>query len=216
MKIATVGTHSTGKTTYVQDFLKNWPMYETSQTSYRDLIKNDKIKHSKEGTEESQKQILNFLVDQTIESSKKDFVILDRCVLDNLAYTSWLNLQEKVSDRFLEETRLIVRETLKMFDVIFFFPLTKVAEVPLEDNELRDIDPIYREEIDNIFKVFQQSYLRADGRVFPTNECPALIEIFGNPEQRIKMTELYITKEGKPFGEEQSLISDIVPATFKL
>jgi GTPase SAR1 family protein len=216
MKIATVGTHSTGKTTYIEDFLKNWSMYETDKNSYRDLIKTNKIKHSKEGTEDSQREILNFLVDQTIESSKKDFVILDRCVLDNLAYSSWLNLNEKVSDKFLEETRIIVKETLKMFDVIFFFPLTKVAEVPLEDNELRDIDPIYREEIDTIFKAFQQSYLRGDGRVFPNDDCPALIEIFGSREQRIKMTELYITKDGKPFGDDQSLISDIIPATFKL
>ena len=214
MKIAAIGTHSTGKSTYIQDFLKNWPMYETSDKSYRDLIKDNSVTHSKQGTEESQKIILNYLVDQAIESSKKDFVILDRCVVDNLAYSSWLNLNEKVSDKFLEESRLIVRETLKMFDIIFFIPLTKVAEVPLENNELRDVDPVYREEIDNIFKVFQQSYLRGDGRVFPVNDSPALIEIFGSREERIKMTELYIDKNGKPYGDDKSLISDIVPVTF--
>lgn len=214
MKIATIGTHSTGKSTYVQDFLKNWSMYETPKESYRDLIKDNKITHSKEGTEESQKQILNYLVDQAIESSKKDFVILDRCIVDNLAYSSWLNLQGKVSDKFVDETRIICRETLKMFDIVFFFPLTKVAEVPLENNELRDTDPVYREEIDNIFKVFQQSYMRGDGRIFPTSDSPALIEIFGNREERIKMTELYIEKNGKPFGDDKSLISDIVPVTF--
>lgn len=214
MKIAAIGTHSTGKSTYIQDFLKNWPMYETSDKSYRDLIKDKSVTHSKQGTEESQKIILNYLVDQAIESSKKDFVILDRCVVDNLAYSSWLNLNEKVSDKFLEESRLIVRETLKMFDIIFFIPLTKVAEVPLENNELRDVDPVYREEIDNIFKVFQQSYLRGDGRVFPVNDSPALIEIFGSREERIKMTELYIDKNGKPYGDDKSLISDIVPVTF--
>jgi hypothetical protein len=214
MKIATIGTHSTGKTTYIQDFLKKWPMYETPSNSYRDLIKNENIPHSKNGTEESQKKILNYLIDQTIESCKKDFVIFDRCILDNLAYSSWLNLNDKVSDRFVDETRIIVRETLSMFDIILFFPLTKVSEVPLEENSLRDTDPVYREEIDNIFKVFQQSYLRGDGRIFPVNNSPALIEIFGNREERIKMTELYLQENGKHYGEDQSLISDIVPATF--
>jgi hypothetical protein len=49
--------------------------------------------------------------------------------------------------------------------------------------------------------------------VFPASDCPAIIEIFGNQEERIKMTELYLTESGKPYGEDQSLISDIIPAT---
>ena len=53
---------------------------------------------NEDGDEESQKIILDCLVDQALESSKKDFVILDRCVLDNLAYTAWLNADGKVSD----------------------------------------------------------------------------------------------------------------------
>ena len=213
MKIAITGTHSTGKTTYINDFLKKWKMYETPNDSYRDLIKNNNIPHSKNGTEESQKQILNYLVDQAIELTKKDFVITDRCVLDNLAYTSWLNINGKISDKFLEETRTIVKETLKFYDIIFFVPLTKVAEVPLEDNELREVDPVYREEIDNIFKAFRQSYSNGDGRVFPVHDSPAMIEIYGDRETRIKMTELYIQENGKPFGENDSLISDIIPAS---
>ena len=214
MKITIVGTHSTGKTTYISDFLKKWNMYETPDTSYRDLIKDKQIPHSKDGTEESQKSILNYLIDQAIELSKKDFIITDRCVLDNLAYTSWLNINGKVSDKFLEETRTLVKETLKLYDIIFFVPLTKVAEVSLENNELRDTDPVYREEIDNIFKAFQQSYLKGDGRVFPIDDAPAMIEIYGNRETRIKMTELYLKEDGKPFGDDESLISDIIPAKF--
>lgn len=214
MKISTVGTHSVGKTTYISDFLKKWNMYETFNTSYRDLIESNQIPHSKNATEESQKIILNYLVEQAIESSKKDFIITDRCVLDNLAYTSWLNINGKVSDRFLEETRILTKETLKLYDIILFIPLTKVAEVPLENNNLRDMDPVYREEIDNIFKVFQQSYLRGDGRVFPVDDSPAMVEIYGNRQTRIKMTELYIKDDGKPFGDDDSLISDIVPARF--
>ena len=77
------------------------------------------------------------------------------------------------------------------------------------EDSLRDSDPVYREEIDNIFKAYMGSYLKSDGKVFPSEDCPAVIEIFGNPQERIKLTELYLTEEGKPFGEDQSLISDI-------
>ena len=209
MKIAISGTACTGKTTYINDFLKKWSMYETSSSTYREVLKEKNLPHSSNGTEESQKLILNYLVDQAIECSKKDYVILDRCVLDNFVYTSWLFLNGKVSEKFLEECRTLTRETLKLYDIIFFIPLTKVAPVKLIEDSLRDPDPVYRAEIDNIFKAYMGSYLKSDGKVFPSEDCPAVIEIFGNPQERIKLTELYLTKEGKPFGEDESLISDI-------
>lgn len=206
-----------GKTTFIQDFIKSWPMYKTSEKSYTDAIKSSGLPYNENGSEKSQKVILDFLVDQAISYSKDENVILDRCVLDNLAYTTWLNLKGKVSDEFLEETRLITKETLKMYDILFFLPISKYNNIPLEDNGIRSTDPIYREEIDNIFKAFQQSYLKSDGKIFPTFDCPAMIELYGNREERIKLTSLYITKDGKIYGENESMISDIhLPAEKKL
>lgn len=213
MKIAVVGSQCTGKTTYINDFLKKWSMYTTPENTYRDLIKKKKLPHSKNGTEESQTEILNCLVDQAIENSKSDNVIFDRCVLDVLAYSTWLCLNEKMSEKTLDQQRIIVRETLKLYDVIFFIPLTKVSEIKMEDNNTREIDPIYREEIDTIFKAFQDSYNRGDGRVFPKDDTPAVIEIFGSPEERIKLTEFYITEDGKAFGEDQNLLSNVIAAS---
>jgi predicted ATPase len=206
MKIAVSGTQCVGKSTFIKDFLKTWTMYETPKESYRDLIKEKNLPHSSKGTEETQRIILDFLIDQCQKYSKDDNVIFDRCVLDNLAYSSWLNLNGQVSDKFLDESRIIIRETLSMFDIIFFLPLTKVAPVNLVDDGLRDTDNVFREEVDNIFKVFQQSYLQGDGRVFPKGDSPPVIDIYGNPEERIMLTSLYVNKEGKHYGEEESLI----------
>jgi predicted ATPase len=213
MKIAVVGSQCTGKTTYINDFLKKWSMYTTPEDTYRKLIKEKKLPHSKNGTEESQTAILNCLVDQAIENSKSENVIFDRCVLDVLAYSTWLCLNDKLSEKALDQQRIIVRETLKLYDIIFFIPLTKAAEVKIEENDIRDVDVVYREEIDNIFKVFEDSYNRGDGRIFPKEDTPAVIEIFGNPQERIKLTEFYITEDGKGFGEDQSLLSNIIPAS---
>lgn len=210
MKIAVSGTQNTGKSTYIKDFLAKWNMYESPESSYRNILKEKKLNHSKNSCEETQKIILDSLVDQAIETSKKDFVILDRCVLDNLAYSSWLHINEKVSEKFLDESRILVRETLKLFDIILFFPLTKFSPIKIENNNNRETDPAYQEEIDIIFKAFQESYHRGDGRVFPKGDSPPIIEIFGNREERIKLTELYIRPDGKCFGEEESLI---IPAT---
>jgi hypothetical protein len=210
MRIAVSGTQNIGKSTYINDFLKKWTMYKRPEKTYREIIKEKNLNINEIGDEDSQNIILNALVDQALSTSKDDFTICDRCVLDNLVYSSWLNLNGKVSDSFLEKTRTIVRETLKFYDIIFFLPITKFSSIQIEDQGLRSTDPKYREEIDIIFKAIQESYNRMDGRVFAADECPALIEIFGNPEERIKLTELYLQPNGKPYGEDQSLINDIV------
>lgn len=207
MKIAVCGTSCIGKTTYIQDFLKTWKNYKTPEKTYRDFL--DKNHINKEGTEESQKNILNALVDQAIEYSKKDNVIFDRCVLDNLVYTTWLFLNDKVSEKFLDESRIIVRETLKLYDILFFIPITKVAPVEISEKETRETDTVYREEIDNIFKSFVSSYHKSEGKIFPSEDCPAVIDIFGSPEERIKVTQLYLTENGTPYGEDQSLLTGI-------
>lgn len=209
MKIAVVGTQCIGKSTFIEDFLKKWNTYSKPEKSYRDIIKEKNIPINRTGNEESQKIILDFLVDQALSCSKSDNVIFDRCILDNLAYSSWLHLNGLVSEKFLDETRILVRETLKMFDIIFFLPITKMSPVKIVEDGVRDVDPVYREEIDNIFKAFVKSYHQGDGRIFPKGDSPPIIEIYGSPEQRIALTSMYITEEGKPYGEEQSLITDI-------
>ena len=210
MKIAVIGTQCIGKSTYIKDFLKKWSMYETPKESYREALKEKNLAHSENSTQETQEFIMNFLFDQATQYSKKDNVILDRSVLDCLAYTMWLNLKGIVSEDFLDSQRVIAREALRLYDVLFFLPISKFSEVDLQDDGFRSVDPVFREEIDNIFKVLQQCYHKGDGRIFPAGDSPAIIEIYGNPEERIKMTEFYVTESGGCYGEEQSLITDII------
>lgn len=202
-----------GKSTFINDFITKWSMYEKQDKSYRDILKEKNLPHSKESTEETQEVIMNFLVDQAIEASTKEFTISDRCVLDVLAYSAWLNINGKVSDKFLDQQRILVRETLKFYDIILFTPLTKAANVPIENDGFREIDEVFREEIDNIFKAFGQSYNQGDGRIFPKEDSPAWIEIFGNRDERIKIAELYIAEDGNMYGGDKSLLSDVIGAT---
>lgn len=206
MKICVAGTHCVGKSTYIKDFLQKWSMYKSPEKSYRDLIKEKNLNINENGDEESQKIILNALIDQVTPYSKDDNVIFDRSVLDNLAYTTWLALNGKVSEKFLDETRTIVMQTLKLYDIIFFFPLTKFSKIEIQDDGIRSTDPLFREEIDNIFKAFQESYHKGDGKIFPRNDCPAMIEIYGSPLERIMLTSLYLREDGDPYKEEESLI----------
>lgn len=210
MKIAVMGTSNTGKTTYIKDFLKQWTMYKTPEKSYREVLKEKGLPHSKNSTEQTQALIMNFLIDQITENADEKFMIFDRCVVDCLAYSTWLHINGKISEKFLDEQRILVNHALRLYDVIFFIPLTKAAKIDIEDDKFREIDPIFREEIDNIFKAFQIAYHKHDGSVFPKEDCPAVIEIFGSPEERVKMTEFYIDKDGKVYGEDDSLINQVI------
>jgi thymidylate kinase len=202
MKIAIVGTQCNGKSTFVEKFLEIWPMYKQPSKTYRDLISEKKLKLNQKGDEESQRIILNALIDEVQQASANDGenIIFDRCVLDNIVYSIWLNAKGKVSDNFIIDTKFLVQETLKTFDVIFYLPLR--PEIKLEKRKGRDIDPIYREEIDNIFEALIKAYERGDAVFFPRDDCPAIISLEGPPDLRVEQVKLYIQENGRPFGEE--------------
>lgn len=186
-------------------------MYKTKTEKYTDHAKKKGLKLNQEGNEESQQDILNFLCDQIVGEPKDSNLILDRTVLDNLVYTMWLNSREKVSNSFVKKTIDIVRETLVFYDVIFFCPVTKYSPVKVEESEHRDIDPIYRQEIDVLFKALMKQYGEHALAYFPFDHklgCPALIEMFGNRQERIQLARMYVNPDGSPFVDGQSLLSD--------
>lgn len=210
MRIGVMGTQCIGKSTYIREFLKEWPQYTTNNRKHTDYIKEKNLILNENGNEQSQKFILDFLVEQIMSYKKEDKVILDRTVLDNLAYTLWLNANGKVENSFVRETINIVKESLVFYDIILFFPLTNLSPIPLEENGIRSINTIYREEIDNIFKSLMQKYHSGSTTYFPFDNklgCPGIVEIFGNRDERIVLTKMYINKEGEIYGEKDSLLA---------
>jgi len=208
MRIAICGTANIGKSTLIQDFLKEWDMYGREVKTYRDVLNEKGLPHSKETTKESQKAILDYMVDTLKEFKDGDKVIFDRCPLDNLVYSMWAMSQEgnDIDEDFIDECIPIVRESLKNLDIIFFIPITKHNSINIEDNGDRETDEQYIKEIDSFFKVLQRHYHEhpQDNPFFPRDDSPALIEVFGTEEERIGMIKLYIDAEGDLIGGEGS------------
>jgi thymidylate kinase len=202
MKIAVMGCQNNGKSTLIKGFLKKWPMYKEVKSSYRNLLKTGKITGNQEGTEESQKAILNCIIDDTQKATAKgdDFLVFDRCVMDNIAYSLWLNEKGKVSDEFIMDTKRIAFEAIRVFDIIFYLPLRE--EIKIVPRKGRDIDPIYRQEIDNIFRAIVGTYEKSAGIFFPKEDCPAVITLEGPADLRIEQIPMYIKPSGKFFDEE--------------
>lgn len=209
MRIAISGTACQGKTTLINDFLKNWPNYIKSKESYRDLVKKEKLPLNKKVTKDSQWKVMNCLIDDLQSTSKEDKLIFDRCPLDNLVYSMW-SFEKQASDidkDFIDKCIPLVCESMRHLDIIFFLPITKVAPVKIEQREGREIDENYNKEIDNIFKAMQRSYYTGKSPFFPKDDSPAIIEIFGSPEERIEMIKLYLNEQGDLIGEDQSVLS---------
>ena len=64
--------------------------------------------------------------------------------------------------------------------------------------------------ITNIFKAIFHLYQHSfnDNPFLPTDDCPAIIEIFGNPQERISLMEQYLNVEGDVIGDEGGSILD--------
>lgn len=206
MRIAISGTGSIGKTTLIKDFLQQWSNYQTPEKTYRDFLGD---KHSSNGCEETQWNILNFMVEELQKYDKDSNVIFDRCPLDNLVYTLWLFEKGKVSKAFVDKCIPIIRESMRFLDIIFFIPITAAAKVVIEDDGKRDADPVFISEIDNLFKAMQDQYQKAaDADVFfPKDDSPGIIEIFGNRAERIALIQQYLDSEGKLIEPDTSFLT---------
>ena len=210
MRISISGTANVGKSTLVKDFLKNWPLYKTPSSTYRDVLKTGNYPHSKKCNKEGQWAIINHMIDEMQKYSNDDKVIFDRGPLDCLVYSMWA-FEKKSTDidkEFIDKLIPLVRESMKFIDVIFFIPITKTSPVPIVNDGTREIDPVYIDEIDNLFKAMMYQYHHNLGRspFFSADDCPAIIEIFGKPEERILLLQQYLNVEGEVIGEEGDTI----------
>lgn len=198
MRIAIVGAANQGKTTFINDMIKEWPVYRRSNESYRKAVKELNLKVNRQGTKHSQRIILDCLVDDINQTRKGDHVLFDRCPLDNLVYSLWLH-EKNVSDidtDFIKESIEKVKESLRQIDIIFFIPITKAAPVAMQARDNRDIDKEYIVEIDNIFKAIEYQQQRGASPFFVKDDAPPIIEIFGSPLERTEMAKLYLNNTG--------------------
>jgi len=213
MRIAVSGTACQGKTTFVNDFVKEWPKYSIIDSQYRKEIKEKKLKHSSQTSEEVQWLILNSMIDEMQKNCDKDNkVLFDRCPFDNIVYSIWANAKDSknISDAFIEKCIPLVRESMRMLDIVFFIPITRVAPITVKENSTRETDENFIKEIDNIFKSIVYQVQKTGVSVFfPKDDSPGIIEIFGKPEERVHMARFYLNAEGDMIGDENSILSDL-------
>jgi len=206
MRIAFSGAACTGKTTTISAFLAKWPNYKSPETSYRTLISNNK--HSKRTDKKIQRSILQFMVDQQKGYTLHDNIVYDRCGLDNVVYSLWCHDKgiKGFNKQYIDESIELVKESMRTLDIIFLS--TRDLMGPIVNNNIREVDPEFVMETDNIFRaIYSQLLSTGASPFFPPHDSPGLIELKGTTEERIDLISMYITPEGSMYGEEQSLVN---------
>lgn len=214
MRIAISGSGNQGKSTLIRDFLKEWPNFKTESETYREKITSENLPHSKETTKDTQWKILNHMIDEMQTFKADDKIIMDRCPIDNLVYSLWA-FEKGVGDidkEFIDKCIPLVCESMRNLDIIFFLPITKAAPVKIEEDGMRETDPIFIKEIDNIFKMIGAQHYQNNGKnpFFPKDDAPGWIEIFGEPLVRIAMIKQYLDVDGDLIGGTEESMNELI------
>jgi hypothetical protein len=211
MRIAFCGTANTGKSTLVRDFLTVWHMYSTPQKSYRDVIVERGLGHSKGVTKQGQQQILDFMVEQMKGKTPEDNVVYDRCPIDNIIYSMWANDKQQgdIDDEFIASCIPMVRESIKDLDIIFWLPFNE--SIAIQNDNMRETDELYIREIDNIFEMVYKQFLYNDKfPLFDSQDRPAMIEITKTARhERLLEIANYISIEGDSINPDEQWIKSL-------
>lgn len=169
MRIAVSGTHCSGKTTLVDDFLQRHPDYSHEPEPYEWLEEA-----SAELTSADIWQQLEISIERLSAHGAGSKVIAERSPIDFLAYLEALHaLGREDTSRMLDAARDLARRGLEHVDLLVVLPLNDDIEAPEdEDPELRD--------------AMNRTLLDLVDELPPHVRC---IEIAGTPQARLATLE---------------------------
>lgn len=148
MRIALTGTHSTGKTTLVNKLamMKEFEGYHASYSNTRALKEKGFPINSKEDEnyDLTQELVLTFHMKDILRPR----ILMDRCLVDGLAYTQFLNSKGKVSNLTLELFGQLTSLSVRNYDFIFYCPIRG----QIEKDGVREEDESFRLAVDLIIK----------------------------------------------------------------
>ena len=182
MRLAIAGTHCSGKTTLIDEYLTRHPDYSHEPEAYEALLEIYGDFFAAELSAEDFIQQLEYQGDRLRQYRRGDCVIFDRSPLDYVAYLQALvELNRQTADAALAQHAInVARDAIRLLDSIVFLPgrETSIYVPEEEDPELRLAVDI---RLESILMNDELDILGADG--------PAVVEAAGSPSQRLKILE---------------------------
>ncbi|HEV8168155.1 MAG TPA: AAA family ATPase [Pyrinomonadaceae bacterium] len=117
MRIAVSGTHSVGKSTLIDEFLRLHPEFEHEPEPYEVMVADYGEEFSEEPCVEDFLRQLEFNLNRLDQHASSEDVIYERCPLDFLAYLNALDAN--VSEALVRR----ISEAMQQLDLIVYLPL---------------------------------------------------------------------------------------------
>lgn len=167
MRIGLTGSISVGKTTLAKELgkLEQFKDYEiiTERSKY---LRDQGIKLNRDSTLKGQ---FVFAAERSLELMKEK-VITDRTIYDVSAFTLSSKSISGREQRYFVELLMALREE---YDIIIY---VSPEGIEIEDNQVRETDPDYRNQVDQVIKLILTEY--------PPKK---LIKVSGSVEERINI-----------------------------
>lgn len=142
MRIAVSGTHGVGKSTLIDEFLRQHPEFVHEPEPYTVLVEDLGEEFAAEPCVEDFLRQLEFNIDRLNQHAVNDNVIYERCPIDFLAYIHALDPQ--TAEALLEQ----ITEAIQHLDLILYLPFDGTSkEFPkLQRAVDRKLSSIFRED----------------------------------------------------------------------
>jgi nicotinamide riboside kinase len=149
MIVSFTGAQSTGKSTLFNRLKSTdrFRRFNFVSEITRTLKEDYNLNINEEGNDMTQLAILNSHFMNYLKYKDKD-VLLDRCILDGLVYTTYLYYTEKVSKQVVDYAEYITGLLVNKIDILYYTE----ADVPLVDDGERSVNIEFRNKILELFE----------------------------------------------------------------
>ena len=168
-RVALVGASSTGKTTVYELLKGKLPKYEFINESTRSVAKYG-FPINEAGTSETQLAISSFHLEALLKPGN---MILDRCYMDLLVYSNFMDKISKQSHDYIEDTWNRVKGEYTHY---IYFPI----EFDSVDDGVRSVNEDWREKIDKEFQLLLEGVRKP------------YLTVTGSPLQRVEQILNYV------------------------
>lgn len=151
MKLTFTGTHSTGKTTLLNEL--------KTMEKFNDFVFEEEITRklqrqgfdiNEAGGDETQQRIM----DAHLDNTKHEKCVLDRCSLDGIVYTHYLYMKNQISVDVFKTAFDIFLNTYKLYDYMFYLK----PEFEIVDDNVRSTNKDFQKDIEKLFDSYIENF----------------------------------------------------------
>jgi len=150
MRIGTVGSHGTGKSSLVKEFINVCPGYYTPLKEESRIVASRGLGLNFKTTLETQEAFLEAMLEMLADISNKENTITSRTLVDLLAYNQYFYNRPKygITKKFIEKCQKVMLQQRSIWNLYVYVPIEFSIETEDEFRVGQKADKQYQQEVD--------------------------------------------------------------------